>query len=225
MVFSKICPAGKGYTIHNSRETLSFIIPETIKEGVSLNATFTVKALFISVFIALTLFLTFTFLLETKQPVRNCFCVRTLHQRYVFLCSFLELSPFSVVLQPPETSSTNSTSGGGPRVPGKVPPDPDSQPLVRQCGPDIDDKIENIKIKYKFNKVRHVLPAKVWSLCVGFTVFKPPPPTPVKLNPGNDQFETQTKVSRESPPGDSSLQRHHAATILSCSLFHPSGLC
>ncbi|XP_075875961.1 latent-transforming growth factor beta-binding protein 3 isoform X1 [Nelusetta ayraudi] len=29
-------------------------------------------------------------------------------------------------------------------------------------------------------------------------VFKPPPPTPVRLNPGNDQFETQTKVSLDT---------------------------
>lgn len=69
-----------------------------------------------------------------------------------------------------------------------------------------------------------MFPAKAWSLSVGFTVFKPPPPTPVRLNPGNDQFETQTKVSRESPPGDGSLQHHHATAILSSNVFHSSGL-
>lgn len=48
VAFSKICPAGIGYYFHNSRETLSvspslsFIIPDSNKDGVSLNAALTV---------------------------------------------------------------------------------------------------------------------------------------------------------------------------------------
>lgn len=48
VAFSKICPAGIGYYIHDSRETLSvspslsFIIPDGNKEGVSLNAALTI---------------------------------------------------------------------------------------------------------------------------------------------------------------------------------------
>lgn len=60
VAFSKICPAGKGYFIHNSRETLSvspslsFIIPEGNKEGESLNASLTI-ILFQPTFISFSL--------------------------------------------------------------------------------------------------------------------------------------------------------------------------
>lgn len=144
VVFSKICPAGKGYTIHNSRETLSFIIPDTIKEGVSLNVTFPLKTHFLMysfknacaillsgisliTFNTFLIFLSLFFFLETK--VRNHFCFLTLQEQLVSLSSFLEPFCFSLISQPPETSSTNSSSG--PRVPGRVPSHPDPQRLVR----------------------------------------------------------------------------------------------
>lgn len=39
----------------------------------------------------------------------------------------------------------------------------------------------------------------VYVSSAGSTVVKPTPPTIIRLTPGNDPFETQTKVSREFP--------------------------
>lgn len=52
-------------------------------------------------------------------------------------------------------------------------------------------------------KVQHVIfPPKVCPLhlsSVGSTVAKPTPPTIIRMTPGNDPLETQTKVLREFP--------------------------
>lgn len=68
---------------------------------------------------------------------------------------------------------------------------------VDKCSPCV------VKRKTSGTKDQHVIfPPKVCALhlsSVESTVVKPTPPTIVRMTPGNDPFETQTKVLREFP--------------------------